>query len=428
MLGSPSINPTRTNPRPSARGGLFESETDHPHFRLTMSLFFSNAMKDVVEIRRYLHQHPELGLSEFHTSDYVAGKLKPWAMRSPEAWPAPASSPPCAMGPVSVPLGYGRISMLCQSLKRPASIMPASLPAGCMPAATTVTRGHDGHTAMLLGAAGILAERRNFDGIVHLIFQPAEENFGGARLMIEDGLFERFQCDAVFGLHNDPGIAFGHFAFREGPIMASVDECKITVIGRGGHGAEPQSTSDPIVAGASIIMALQTIASRNIHPLDPVVVTVGAFHAGAASNVYRSGADMVLTIRSFDDHVRDELESRVRAIAEGQAASYGMTVEIDYERGYPATVNHKAETDYVRDVARRFAGEGKVFDMPRPTMGGEDFAYMLQEKPGTYFFLGTKRTENDPPLHHPRYDFNDDIIPTGTAFWVELVESRLKLE
>ncbi|BCH57759.1 hippurate hydrolase [Agrobacterium vitis] len=387
-----------------------------------MSLFFSNAMKDVVEIRRYLHQHPELGLSEFHTSDYVAGKLEAMGYEVTRGLARTGIVATLRNGTSQRSLGL-RADFDALPITEETGLDYASLTPGLMHAC-----GHDGHTAMLLGAAGILAERRNFDGIVHLIFQPAEENFGGARLMIEDGLFERFQCDAVFGLHNDPGIAFGHFAFREGPIMASVDECKITVIGRGGHGAEPQSTSDPIVAGASIIMALQTIASRNIHPLDPVVVTVGAFHAGAASNVIPERADMVLTIRSFDDHVRDELESRVRAIAEGQAASYGMTVEIDYERGYPATVNHKAETDYVRDLARRFAGEGKVFDMPRPTMGGEDFAYMLQEKPGTYFFLGTKRTENDPPLHHPRYDFNDDIIPTGTAFWVELVESRLKLE
>ncbi|MGV2122327.1 M20 aminoacylase family protein [Agrobacterium vitis] len=379
-------------------------------------------MKDVVEIRRYLHQHPELGLSEFHTSDYVAGKLEAMGYEVTRGLARTGIVATLRNGTSQRSIGL-RADFDALPITEETGLDYASLTPGLMHAC-----GHDGHTAMLLGAAGILAERRNFDGVVHLIFQPAEENFGGARLMIEDGLFERFPCDAVFGLHNDPGIAFGHFAFREGPIMASVDECKITVVGRGGHGAEPQSTSDPIVAGASIIMALQTIASRNIHPLDPVVVTVGAFHAGAASNVIPERADMVLTIRSFDDHVRDELESRVRAIAEGQAASYGMTVEIDYERGYPATVNHKAETDYVRDLARRFAGEGKVFDMPRPTMGGEDFAYMLQEKPGTYFFLGTKRTENDPPLHHPRYDFNDDIIPTGTAFWVELVESRLKLE
>lgn len=286
--------------------------------------------------------------------------------------------------------------------------------------------GHDGHTAMLLGAAKIIAERRNFNGTLHLIFQPAEENFGGARIMIEDGLFDRFPCDAVFALHNDPGLPFGHFVLRDGPILAAVDECKITVNGYGGHGAEPQDAADPIVAGASIIMALQTVVSRNIHPQLSAVVTVGAFHAGAASNVIPETAEMLLTIRSFDPGVRDELEKRIRAIAEGQAASYGMSVTIDYERGYNATVNHRAETDYVADLARRFAGPEKVAEMQRPSMGAEDFAYMLEKRPGCYFFLGTARTDNDPPLHHPKFDFNDEILPIGTAFWVDLAEDYLK--
>jgi len=387
-----------------------------------MSLFFSNDMKDVVAMRRYLHQHPELGLSEFHTSDYVAGKLEALGYEVTRGLAKTGIVATLRNGNSDRSIGI-RADFDALPITEETGLDYASLNPGRMHAC-----GHDGHTAMLLGAAAILAERRNFDGTVHLIFQPAEENFGGARLMIEDGLFERFPCDAVFGLHNDPGTAFGHFGFREGPVMASVDECKITVIGRGGHGAEPQSASDPIVAGASIIMALQTIASRNIHPLDPVVVTVGGFHAGAASNVIPERAEMVLTIRCFDNDVRDQLENRIRAIAEGQAASYGMRVELDYERGYPATVNHGPETDYVRALAKRFAGEDKVFDLPRPIMGSEDFAYMLQERPGTYFFLGTKRTDDDPPLHHPRYDFNDDILPVGTTFWVELVESRLGSE
>jgi hippurate hydrolase len=180
------------------------------------------------------------------------------------------------------------------------------------------------------------------------------------------------------------------------------------------------------VAGASIIMALQTIVSRNIHPQLSAVVTVGAFHAGMASNVIPETAEMLLTIRSFDAGVRDELEKRIRLIAEGQAASYGMSVELDYQRGYNATINHKTETDYIFDLARRFAGEDNVAEMPRPSMGAEDFAYMLEKRPGAYFFLGSARTENDPPLHHPRYDFNDDILPIGTAFWAELVEDYLK--
>ncbi len=207
--------------------------------------------------------------------------------------------------------------------------------------------------------------------------------------------------------------------------MAAVDECRIVVNGRGGHGAEPQETADPIIAGASIIMALQTVVSRNLHPLDPAVVTVGAFHGGQASNVIPERAEMLLTIRSFDPKVRDLLEARIRAVAEGQAASYGMSVSIEYERGYEPTVNHAAETEFARQVARRVVGPAKVHDVPRPMMGSEDFAYMLAERPGSYFFLGTRRTQKDPPLHHPRYDFNDDVLPIGAALWVELAESWL---
>ena len=207
--------------------------------------------------------------------------------------------------------------------------------------------------------------------------------------------------------------------------MAAVDECRITVNGHGGHGAEPQAALDPIVCGASIIMALQTIASRNIHPLDPTVITVGAFHGGTVSNVIPERSEMILTIRSFDPKVRDELERRIRMIAEGQAASYGMSVTLDYKRGYEATVNHKTETDFIRDLARRVVGQDKIVNMARPSMGAEDFAYMLAERPGSYFLLGTKRTDNDPPLHHPRFDFNDDALPIGTNFWVEVAEAYL---
>ena len=208
--------------------------------------------------------------------------------------------------------------------------------------------------------------------------------------------------------------------------MAAVDEARITVNGVGGHGAEPQETSDPIVAGASIVMALQTIVSRNIHPLDPTVVTVGAFHSGSASNVIPSRAEIVVGIRSFDPAVRDELERRIRLVAERQAESYGMTASVAYERSYDATINHKAETDFVRDLATRFAGADKVVDLARPFMGSEDFAYMIKERPGTYFFLGAKSSENDRSLHHPGYNFNDDLLPIGAAFWTELAENYLR--
>ena len=384
-----------------------------------MTIHAPNVMAEVLATRHHLHQFPEIGLSEFKTSDYVAEQLAALGYEVARGLAKTGIVATLKNGASNRSIGI-RADFDALPILEETGLPYASQVPGVMHAC-----GHDGHTAMLLGAAKILAERRNFDGVIHLIFQPAEENFGGARLMIEDGLFERFPCDAVFALHNDPEIPFGHFAVREGPVMAAVDECKITVNGRGGHGAEPQSTADPIVCGASIVMALQTIVSRNIHPLDPTVITVGGFHAGAASNVIPERAEMVLSIRSFDPKVRDQLEQRIRAVAEGQAASYGMGVTVDYERGYDPTINHKAETDFVRDLAVSFAGANKVYDLPRPMMGSEDFAYMLAQRPGSYFFLGTQRTPNDPPLHHPRYDFNDDILPVGTTFWVELAERYL---
>lgn len=384
-----------------------------------MTIQFSNHMADVVATRHHLHQYPEIGLSEFNTSDYVAKKLESLGYEVTRGLAKTGIVATLRNGDSPRSIGI-RADFDALPILEETGLEYQSKNPGMMHAC-----GHDGHTAMLLGAAAIIAERKNFDGTVHLIFQPAEENFGGAKIMMDDGLFDKFPCDAVFALHNDPTIPFGQFALREGPIMAAVDECKITVNGRGGHGAEPQDTADPIVCGASIIMALQTIVSRNIHPIDPTVITVGAFHAGGASNVIPERAEMLLSVRSFDPKVRDQLENRIRTIAEGQAASYGMSVTIDYQRGYNATINHKAETDFIRTLATRFAGADKVVDMPRPTMGSEDFAYMLEERPGCYFFVGTQRTPNDPPLHHPRYDFNDDILPIGTSFWVELTESWL---
>ena len=384
-----------------------------------MTIHIPNDMPELVAIRHHLHQHPELGLSEYGTSDYLAEMLTTLGYEVTRGLSKTGLVATLRNGTSNRSVGI-RSDIDALPILEETGAAHASKTEGLMHAC-----GHDGHMTMLLGAARLLAERRNFDGTIHLIFQPAEENFGGARLMIEDGLFERFPCDAVFALHNDPSLAFGEVYLRDGPIMAAVDECRIVVNGRGGHGAEPQETADPIIAGASIIMALQTVVSRNLHPLDPAVVTVGAFHAGQASNVIPERAEMLLTIRSFDPKVRDLLEERIRAVAEGQAASYGMSVTIEYERGYEPTVNHAAETEFARQVARRVVGAEKVHDVQRPMMGSEDFGYMLAETPGSYFFLGTKRTEKDPPLHHPRFDFNDDVLPIGAALWVELAESWL---
>lgn len=385
-----------------------------------MTLQTSNIMPDLVATRRHLHTIPEIGLSEFKTSDYVAAELSAMGYEVTRGLAGTGIVATLKNGTSGRSIGL-RADFDALPIQEETGADHASTHPGVMHAC-----GHDGHTAMLLGAARLLADRRQFDGTVHLIFQPAEENFGGAKLMMDDGLFERFPCDAVFGLHNDPSRPFGEFAFLEGPMMAAADECRITVIGQGGHGAEPQAAADPIVCGASIIMALQTIASRNIHPLQGSVITVGAFNSGIASNVIPERAQMALTVRALDPDVRDELERRIRLIAEGQAASYGMRAEIDYERGYPPMVNHKAETDYVRALATRFAGIDKVTDLACPFMGSEDFAYFLEEVPGCYFMLGTARTDNDPPLHNPKFDFNDDILPIGATFWVELTEDFLK--
>ena len=382
----------------------------------------TNAIPELIDIRHELHAHPELGLSEFRTSEFLAAKLEALGYTVTKGFAKTGLVATLKNGTSTRTVGI-RADIDALPIHEETGLPYASKTPGLMHAC-----GHDGHTTMLLGGARAIAERRNFDGTVHLIFQPAEENFGGAKLMMDDGLFDRFPCDAVFALHNEPGLPFGQFALREGPIMAAVDEARISVHGRGGHGAEPQETADPIVCGASIVMALQSIVSRNIHPMDPTVVTVGSFHSGSASNIIPERAEIVVGIRSFDPDVRDELERRIRLIAENQAASFGMTATVDYLRSYNATINHKAETDFVRDLAIRFAGAENVVDLERPFMGSEDFAYMLDGRPGTYFFLGSSVTGEEKPLHHPGYNFNDDLLPIGAAFWTELAEAYLKPE
>ena len=386
---------------------------------MKLSSSITNAMPELVAIRHDLHAHPELGLEERRTSAFIAKHLESLGYEVTTGLAQTGVVGTLRNGTSGRSIGI-RADIDALPILEKTGLDYASKTAGLMHAC-----GHDGHTTMLLGAARALAERRNFDGTIHLIFQPAEENFGGAKIMMDEGLFEQFPCDAVFALHNEPGLPFGQFALREGPIMAAVDEARITVHGRGGHGAEPQETADPIVCGASIVMALQSIVSRNIHPMDPTVVTVGAFHAGSASNIIPERAEIVVGIRSFEPDVRDELERRIRMIAEAQATSFGMRATVDYQRSYDATINHKAETDFVRDLAVRFAGADKVVDLARPFMGSEDFAYMLKEKPGTYFFLGSKVSDDDKPLHHPAYNFNDDLLPIGAAFWTELAEAYL---
>ena len=377
---------------------------------------------DLVEmkaLRRKLHSYPEIGLEETHTAEFIAGHLEALGYQVHRGFARTAVVGSLRNGGSNRAIGL-RADMDGLPLTEQEGLPYASKNPGKMHAC-----GHDGHMAMLLGAARAIAERRRFDGFVHLIFQPAEENYGGARMMVEEGLFKRFPCDAVFSLHNDPGLPFGQFAFRDGPIMAAIDEARITVHGRGGHGSEPENTADPIVAGASIVMALQTIVSRNIYPFEPAVITVGSFHGGSASNIIPNQVDLVVGIRSFDPTTRVLIKKRITEIAKFQAESYGMTASVDYERSYDATVNHTAETDFLREQAIAFAGAENVVDLDRPIMGSEDFTYMLQACPGSYFFIGTSSSPDTKSLHHPGYDFNDDILPIGSGFWTHLTEAFL---
>jgi hippurate hydrolase len=295
--------------------------------------------------------------------------------------------------------------------------------------------GHDGHTAILLAAARRLAETARFDGTVHLIFQPAEEGGGGARRMMDQGLFERFPCDAVFALHNMPGIRAGQFVFRDGPAMASSDYATIRLTGVGGHGAMPHRAADPIVAAASIVMALQTVVSRNVDPLHTAVVTVGALHAGQANNVIPAEAVLELTARALDPAVRRLLEARIRALVESQAASFGVQAEIDWRPGYPVLVNEPTWTERARQVARQTFGPGRVTAHGQALTGSEDFAFMLEEVPGSYLLVGNGDGSGGSGnaaaapgacmVHNPGYDFNDAILGDAARFWVALVEDVL---
>ncbi|TFF18065.1 amidohydrolase [Jiella endophytica] len=284
--------------------------------------------------------------------------------------------------------------------------------------------GHDGHTAMLLGAAKGLAETRGFSGSVALIFQPAEEGGAGGKAMIEDGLFERFPVSQVYGMHNLPGLAVGKFGMRHGAIMASTDEFAITLKGRGSHAAMPQRSADPILAGAALVQALQAIVSRNTDPLKSLVVSVTQFHGGFAHNVIPDNALVSGTVRALDTEMRDLAERRIREIAAGIAAVHGLAADVDWDRNYPVTVNDAAESDFCAEVAMDIVGPGNVDANAAPLLAGEDFSYMLEAKPGAYVFIGNGDTSG---LHTATYDFSDEALVAGSSYWVRLVEKALPL-
>jgi hippurate hydrolase len=294
--------------------------------------------------------------------------------------------------------------------------------------------GHDGHTAMLLGAAHHLAQHRNFDGTVYLIFQPAEEGGGGAQRMIDDGLFEKYPMEAVFGMHNWPGMPTGSFGVTPGPMMASSNEFEVIVKGKGSHAAQPHKSIDPVMVAVQIAQSWQTIVSRNINPNDPAVLSVTQIHSGSATNVIPDEATLIGTVRTFSLAVLDTIEARMREVAQHTAAAFGAEVEFRFHRNYPPLVNHVKETAFVVEVLQAMVGSNNVNPLVEPTMGAEDFAFMLKNKPGCYVFIGNgEGTHRDGGhglgpcnLHNASYDFNDDLLPIGASYWVNLAEAYLK--
>ncbi len=382
---------------------------------------------DIARIRRDIHAHPELCFEEVRTAEVVAKKLEEWGY--------------------AVHRGLGRtgvVGMLkvgdgtrCVGLRADMDALPLvehnrfehrSQHEGRMHAC-----GHDGHTAMLLAAARYLAESKRFDGTLNVIFQPAEEGGGGARVMIEDGLFERFPCDAVFGMHNWPGAATGSFGVTPGPMMASANQFEIVVTGKGAHAAMPHDGIDPIMVAVALAQNLQTLITRNKKPIDTAVLSITQIHAGDAYNIVPNEAVLRGTVRTFTTEVLDLIESGMQRIVDGTATTFGATATMDFVRNYPPTVNHAKETAFAADVMRDVVGDADVKTDIEPTMGAEDFAFMLQARPGCYVFIGngdgahreTGHGMGPCMLHNPSYDFNDELIPIGATYWVRLVEKFL---
>jgi len=369
--------------------------------------------------RHDLHRHPELSLQEVRTSGVVQEKLRGFGVDEIITGLARTGVVGRIRGRGDGPAIGLRADMDALPIHEEGAHDHVSETPGVMHAC-----GHDGHTAMLLGAAKYLAETRNFDGTVYVIFQPAEENLAGGRIMVEDGLFERCPMRLVFGMHNWPAAPVGTFLWRNGPTMAAVANIEITVTGKGSHGAHPDRGIDPVVVAAQIVGALQTIVARSIEPVECGVVTIGHINGGHIYNVIPEKVRMLGTARWFTPQVGDQLEAGVRRLATGIAASFGAKAEVMFDRAYPPTVNDAEATELAVRAARAVAGEARVVAMEKPTMGGEDFAFMLQVMQGSYIMLGSGRGD-DPMPHHPKYDFNDDVLSLGASYWATLAEQVL---
>ena len=364
--------------------------------------------------RRHLHQHPELAFECHETAAFIAERLREIGVD--EIHPGIAKT-----GIVAIINGVGDGPTI--GLRADMDALPILEVTGAEYASSVPGKmhacGHDGHVTMLLGAAKYLAETRRFAGRVALIFQPAEEDGGGGEVMVQEGIMDRFGIGQVYGIHNAPNVAFGHFHTTPGPLMASVDTAFVYVTGKGGHGATPHECIDPVVAVVGMVSAIQTIIPRNVYALEEAVISVTQIHTGTASNIIPEEAMFCATIRCFKPDVRALLKRRVLEIVEGHAMAYGVTARTEYQWGYPATINHEDETEFAAEVAREVVGADAVDARANREMGSEDFSYMLEARPGAYLFMGIGPGAG---LHHPAYDFNDEAAPVGASFFARLVE------
>ena len=369
--------------------------------------------------RRDIHAHPEIAFEEHRTAEIVAEKLKSFGIEVEIGIAGTGVVGTLKRGTGNRSIGL-RADLDALLINEANEFEHKSKNPGKMHAC-----GHDGHTVMLLGAAKYLAEQGNFDGTVNFIFQPAEENEGGGKAMIDDGLFEKYPVESVYGMHNIPGMPVASFAIKPGPIMAAFDVFNVKIIGKGGHAAMPQTTIDPIIIGTKIIDAYQSIVSRYIDPQEPVVLSVTQFHAGDAYNVIPNDIEIKGCTRCFSPKIQKQLEEQMHQITKSLCEAYGATYEFEFEHRYPATINSEEEAEIAGKVAQQVVGKERVNLSPTPGMGSEDFAYMLQEKPGSYIWIGNGDGEGSCMVHNPGYDFNDEILPIGATYWVKMAEEIL---
>jgi len=375
---------------------------------------------DMREWRRHIHANPELGYDCHKTADFVKMKLKEFGIDHIDDGIAQTGVVAIIKGSIPGKTIALRADMDALPLSEFHDHEYKSQNPGIMHAC-----GHDGHTTMLLGAARYLAETRNFSGQVALVFQPAEEGGGGAKIMCEEGIMERYKIDQIYGIHNDPGMPLGYFTTNTGPVMAAADQFYISIEGQGGHGANPEETIDPLIIAVQLAQAIQTISSRNMSALDQVVISITQIHSGTTHNIIPSEANINGTIRTMSEETQELIKNRLKNLCEGHALAFNCSIKLDYQYGYPATINHFKESNFAAEVAKEIVGIENVNANAEPIMASEDFSYMIQERPGAFLHIGQGE---GPPVHNEKYDFNDELSPIGASFFVKLVESAQPIE